>query len=58
MGASDTPKWSTLTLRTETYEAVKSMKRGGETYQELMGKMLEQYDPDEAWDDPRGVHDR
>jgi hypothetical protein len=58
MGASDSPKWSTLTLRTETYEAVKSMKRGGETYQELMGKMLEQYDPDEAWDDPRGAHDR
>ena len=58
MGASDSPKWSTLTLRTETYEAVKSMKRGGETYQELMNKMLEQYDPDEAWDDPRGTHNR
>jgi len=58
MGTSDTPKWSTLTLRTETYEAVKSMKRGGETYQELMSKMLDQYDPDEAWNDPRGSQER
>ena len=30
---------------------LKALKRGDETYDELLEKMIEQYDPDEADDD-------
>ena len=30
---------------------LKALKRGDETYDELLEKMIEQYDPDEAADD-------
>ena len=32
----------------ETRRLVKSQKRGGERYEELLQKMVKQYDPDEA----------
>ena len=32
----------------ETRDALKSVKRGQESYEELFQKMLEQYDPEEA----------
>jgi glucan phosphoethanolaminetransferase (alkaline phosphatase superfamily) len=32
----------------ETKNAVQARKRGGEPYDELLQKMLEQYDPDKA----------
>ena len=32
----------------DTKECLRRQKRGGETYDELFEKMMEQYDPDEA----------
>lgn len=37
-----------LPCSTDTRELLKSMKRGGETYDDLLRKMADQYDPDEA----------
>jgi hypothetical protein len=36
----------------ETKELIIAQKRGGETYDALFRKMIEQYDPDEAHDAP------
>lgn len=37
---------TSIGLRPETKELVRSQKRGGETYDELLRKMAYQYDPD------------
>lgn len=37
---------------TETRELVKAQKVGGETYDELLPKMAEQYDPTKAGEEP------
>jgi predicted CopG family antitoxin len=37
-----------MTVSEDVRNAVRSMKRGGETYDELLIKMMEQYDPEEA----------
>lgn len=39
---------SRVPLTKERRLELKAAKRGGETYDELFEKMLEQYDPDEA----------
>lgn len=36
----------------ETREAVRAQKRGGETYDELLRKMADAYDPEKAASDP------
>lgn len=36
----------------ETKQMIIAAKRGGETYDQLFRKMLDQYDPDEAHDMP------
>lgn len=41
-----------LLVSKETQELVKSQKRGGESYDTLSRKMLLQYDPDEAHENP------
>jgi hypothetical protein len=41
-------EWANIKIRPKTRDRVKSQKRGGESYDELLQKMVEQYDPDEA----------
>jgi hypothetical protein len=36
----------------ETRELVKAQKCGGETYDELLPKMVDQYDPEKAYENP------
>lgn len=38
--------WTSIPVKPETFEAVKRMKRGGETFDELVNKMCERYNPD------------
>jgi len=35
-----------IAVSTDTRNLVRSLKRGGETYDELLRKMAEEYDPD------------
>lgn len=37
-----------LPVRAATREEIRRLKRGGETYDSLLRKMIEQYDPEEA----------
>lgn len=37
---------SRIPCTTETRERIKALKRGGETYEETLRKMLAQYDPE------------
>jgi hypothetical protein len=37
-----------IKISPNTRDRVKSLKRGGESYDELLQKMAEQYDPEEA----------
>ncbi|MFP9190793.1 hypothetical protein ACLI4Q_03880 [Natrialbaceae archaeon A-CW1-1] len=39
----------------ETRDRFRNLKRGGETYDELLRRVVEQYDPDSARD-KEGVH--
>jgi len=39
---------SRIPVTTETRKIVKRCKRGGESYDELLRKMVSQYNPDEA----------
>lgn len=39
---------SRVPLSHERRRELKALKRGGENYNDLIGKMIEQYDPDEA----------
>lgn len=39
---------SRVPLSNERRRELKALKRGGESYNQLIGKMIEQYDPDEA----------
>lgn len=40
----------------ETRERIKSLKRGGETYDRLLSKMADQYDPEAAAEIEIGSH--
>lgn len=40
--------WANIKIRPETRNHVRSLKRGGESYDELLQKMAEQYDPEEG----------
>lgn len=40
--------WANIKIRPETRDQVKSLKRGGESYDELLQKMAQQYDPEQA----------
>lgn len=44
--ATSTAERTTLTITKETHRRVRSLKRGGESYDELLWKMASQYDPD------------
>ena len=37
--------WANIKIRPTTRDQVKNLKRGGESYDELLQKMAEQYDP-------------
>ena len=39
----------TISVRPETLDMLRSMKRGQESYQKLLEKMADQYDADEAY---------
>jgi hypothetical protein len=43
---------SRIPCTTETRKLVKAQKRGGESYDDLLQKMVEQYDPEEAHENP------
>lgn len=44
-----------IPLSSDRRAQLKALKRGDETYDELLAKMIEQYDPDEAAQDPDEV---
>ena len=39
---------SRIPCTTETRERIKALKRGGETYEEVLRKMIGQYDPEKG----------
>jgi len=43
---------SRIPCTTETRKLVKAQKRGGESYDDLLQKMVDQYDPEEAHENP------
>lgn len=47
---SDSALESRIALSVTRREQLKALKRGDETYDELLAKMIQQYDPDEAHD--------
>ena len=48
MGDTERNTDARIAVSTETRDLVRDRKRGGETYDELLRKMVAQYDPDEA----------
>lgn len=44
-GAENRPGWTTVSVRPETLRRIKQAKRGGESYDELLHKMVAQYQP-------------
>lgn len=44
---SSEPEYSTIGITPETRRRVQSLKRGGETYDELLRKMADGYEPDD-----------
>jgi len=44
--------WRTIPLREDTRDKVRNLKRGGESYTDLLEKMVEQYDPPEPGEGP------
>jgi len=43
---------SRIPCTTKTRKLVKAQKRGGESYDDLLQKMVEQYDPEKAHENP------
>lgn len=48
MGARERNTDARIAIGSETRERLRGQKRGGETYDQLLRKMLDQYDPDAA----------
>lgn len=48
MGDTGRNTGARIAVSTETRDLVRSQKRAGETYDQLLLKMAEQYDPDEV----------
>ena len=48
MGDTERNTNARIAVSTETRDLIRSQKRAGETYNQLLQKMAEQYDPDEA----------
>lgn len=48
MATADGKKDARIAVTTKTRNLVRSQKRAGETYDELLQKMVQQYDPGEA----------
>ena len=46
MGVSERNTDARIAIANETRERLRGQKRGGETYDRLLKKMIEQYDPD------------
>jgi hypothetical protein len=40
--------WTSMTVKRSTYRRVKACKRGGETFDQLLAAMSEQYNPESA----------
>lgn len=40
--------WVNLAIRPETRELVREQKRGGDSYDDVLRKMVKQYDPEAA----------
>ncbi len=47
-GTAESMGRSSIPCREETHERVKALKRGGETWDSLLNKMADQYDPEET----------
>lgn len=47
MDMSSKQEYSTIGIDPETRQLVQSLKRGGETYDELLRKMADAYEPEE-----------
>lgn len=52
MADSSTNSEARIAVSTETRDRVRANKRGGETYDQLLQKMAEQYDPEEVAREP------
>jgi hypothetical protein len=51
MGDTERNTDARIAVATETRDLVRSKKRGGETYDQLLRKMADQYEPTEESDD-------
>lgn len=40
-------KWTTITVKPELRDRLRAMKRGQQSYSDLLEQMADQYDPDE-----------
>lgn len=40
--------WTSIGVRVDTRDRIRSMKRGGESYDELVNRIIDQYDPEKA----------
>jgi hypothetical protein len=49
MGDTERNTGARIAVSTETRDLVRSQKRAGETYDQLLQKMADQYDPEEAF---------
>ncbi|WP_175607270.1 MULTISPECIES: DUF7557 family protein [Natrinema] len=45
---ASTGNYADIKVDPETRDRVRALKRGGESYDELLNKMADQYDPEEA----------
>jgi hypothetical protein len=48
MSDTDRSSGARIAISPETRDDIRNQKRGGETYDRLLQKMIEQYDPDET----------
>lgn len=46
--STSSPRWSTLPVHQPTLKRIKRLKRGGESYDDLLRRMADQYDPTEG----------
>lgn len=45
---STSPVWTSLPVHRPTLQRIKHLKHGGESYDDLLRKMVDQYDPTEG----------
>ncbi|AHG05426.1 hypothetical protein HALDL1_16575 [Halobacterium sp. DL1] len=54
MGDTERNANARIAVSTETRNLVRSLKRGGETYDQVLQRMADQYDPENALPEPGG----